>query len=199
MIELRNNTVEAPTCGTCGQLIPPHATDVAATTSLRRLSANFLVEEFAVSASHPRLVEPVPSHLIERVRLLATTVCQPIRDAIRQPIRITSGFRPRPLNAAVGGSATSQHLVGEAADLTFAGLGLLFQKLVSRSLGIPAGQVIYYPSRAFLHVALPSARYPTLSCHVHEPGVGEHYTTVSNATQLDATLRRIASRGAQRR
>ena len=52
----------------------------------------------------------------EALRLLAVNILQPARDALG-PIRVTSGFRNAKVNAAVGGSRSSQHMKGEAADL----------------------------------------------------------------------------------
>lgn len=52
----------------------------------------------------------------EALRLLAVNILQPARDALG-PIRVTSGFRNAKVNAAIGGSRTSQHMKGEAADL----------------------------------------------------------------------------------
>ena len=40
-----------------------------------------------------------------------------IRALIQQPIRILSGYRCPALNKAVGGSAHSQHMKGQAADI----------------------------------------------------------------------------------
>lgn len=52
----------------------------------------------------------------EALRLLAVNILQPARDALG-PITVTSGFRNAKVNAAIGGSRTSQHMKGEAADL----------------------------------------------------------------------------------
>lgn len=52
----------------------------------------------------------------EALRLLAVNILQPARDALG-PIKVTSGFRNAKVNAAIGGSRTSQHMKGEAADL----------------------------------------------------------------------------------
>ena len=52
----------------------------------------------------------------EALRLLAVNILQPARDALG-PIKVTSGFRNAKVNAAVGGSRSSQHTKGEAADL----------------------------------------------------------------------------------
>ena len=41
---------------------------------------------------------------------------QCIREHFGRPVHITSGYRTASRNAAVGGSKTSQHLLGRAAD-----------------------------------------------------------------------------------
>jgi len=38
------------------------------------------------------------------------------------PVIISSGYRSKELNAAIGGSVTSQHSIGEAADFEVPGL-----------------------------------------------------------------------------
>ena len=45
----------------------------------------------------------------------------PIRRMWGKPIIVNSGYRCPKLNAAIGGSATSQHMKGEAADITAGG------------------------------------------------------------------------------
>ena len=45
-------------------------------------------------------------------------VLNPLREKFGKPIRITSGFRSPELNKAVGGKPTSQHIKGEAVDIT---------------------------------------------------------------------------------
>ena len=54
---------------------------------------------------------------IEKMKILAEKILQPVRDYMGIPIIINSGFRSAQVNAAVGGSKTSQHCKGEAADL----------------------------------------------------------------------------------
>lgn len=49
---------------------------------------------------------------------LMWNVLDPIRRIWGKPIIVNSGYRCPKLNAAVGGSATSQHMKGEAADIT---------------------------------------------------------------------------------
>lgn len=52
---------------------------------------------------------------------LTTQILQPMRDAWGKPLQITSGYRCPELNAKVGGSPTSAHLAGLAADIRPAG------------------------------------------------------------------------------
>jgi uncharacterized protein YcbK (DUF882 family) len=49
---------------------------------------------------------------------LVEKVLDPLREAYGKPIRVNSGYRSMAVNMAVGGAATSQHLKGEAADIT---------------------------------------------------------------------------------
>ena len=62
------------------------------------------------------------------MKLLAEKILQPVREYMGIPIRINSGFRSARVNAAVGGSRTSQHSKGEAADIT-AGTRTLNKKM----------------------------------------------------------------------
>lgn len=48
---------------------------------------------------------------------LIENVLDPLREAYGKPIIVTSGYRCPKLNATVGGSASSQHVKGEAADI----------------------------------------------------------------------------------
>lgn len=53
----------------------------------------------------------------QRIYALRDNVLNPAREALGQPIYITSGYRCPRLNALVGGASNSQHVTGEAADL----------------------------------------------------------------------------------
>ena len=63
---------------------------------------------------------PTEAH-IANFKLLAEKVFQPIREHFRCPIHISSGYRSKELNAAIGGSLTSQHCQGEAIDIDMDG------------------------------------------------------------------------------
>ena len=59
---------------------------------------------------------PTPEH-IANFMLLAEKIFEPIREHFGVPIRISSGYRSKELNAKIGGSSSSQHCKGQAVDL----------------------------------------------------------------------------------
>jgi hypothetical protein len=63
---------------------------------------------------------PTPEHL-ENFKKLAENIFEPIRKHFGVPIRISSGYRSKALNTAIGGSLTSQHCQGEAIDIDMDG------------------------------------------------------------------------------
>jgi hypothetical protein len=64
--------------------------------------------------------QPTAEHL-ENFKKLAEKVFEPIREHFKVPIHISSGYRSKELNAAIGGSLTSQHCSGEAIDIDMDG------------------------------------------------------------------------------
>ena len=66
---------------------------------------------------------PTPEH-IANFKLLAEKIFEPIREHFCVPIRISSGYRSKELNAKIGGSATSQHCKGQAVDIDMDGTSL---------------------------------------------------------------------------
>jgi hypothetical protein len=60
--------------------------------------------------------QPTQQHL-QNLVILAKEVFEPIRVHFNEPIYVSSGYRSRELNKAIGGSKTSQHCKGEALDL----------------------------------------------------------------------------------
>ena len=81
------------------------------------LTKNFALKEMTKSSTAERLGlanTPTMEHVINLVNL-CNHVLQPLREEFG-PIRINSGYRGPALNKAVGGSGTSQHCNGEAAD-----------------------------------------------------------------------------------
>jgi hypothetical protein len=66
---------------------------------------------------------PSGEHL-ENFKKLAENVFEPIREHFGVPIHISSGYRSKELNAAIGGSLTSQHCQGEAIDIDMDGTSI---------------------------------------------------------------------------
>lgn len=125
------------------------------------LSPHFTLAELTTTSTGL----PNQPSVADRARLveLCGQVLEPWR-ALVGPLRVTSGYRSWRVNAAVGGSTTSQHMRGEAADvvplampLKAAWLGLL--ELVRD--GLPVDQAIVYQRPAgqgWVHVSYTSAR-----------------------------------------
>jgi len=63
---------------------------------------------------------PTPEH-IENFKKLAENIFEPIRKHFGVPIMISSGYRSKELNKAIGGATTSQHLLGQAIDIDMDG------------------------------------------------------------------------------
>ncbi|WP_304708845.1 D-Ala-D-Ala carboxypeptidase family metallohydrolase [uncultured Rikenella sp.] len=80
----------------------------------------FTIEELCVSdTARRRGIDNRPSAAIAgKLQTLIEQLLDPIRAAWGGPIAVNSGYRSPKLNAAVGGVSTSQHLRGEAADIT---------------------------------------------------------------------------------
>ena len=84
---------------------------------------------------------------------LIENVLDPLREKFGKPILVSSGFRSKDLNRAVGGSATSQHMKGEAADIytgTKEGNKALFD-IIRKEL--PFDQVIDEKDFSWVHVS----------------------------------------------
>lgn len=81
-----------------------------------QLTPNFRLSEFV------RDVDPLPPQpIIDNLFRLANRL-QVIRDLLGKPIKITSGYRTKAHNEAVGGKPNSQHLYGCAADILIDGM-----------------------------------------------------------------------------
>lgn len=55
---------------------------------------------------------------LEAMKLVALLCFEPMRKWYGKPLKVNSFFRSKEVNKAVGGASTSQHLFGEAIDLT---------------------------------------------------------------------------------
>lgn len=89
-----------------------------------KLSTNFTLDELTKSPTALRLGinnTPGPAY-INNLRLLCMHILQPVREYFGKPVVINSGYRSASLNQAMGGSHTSQHMYGQAADIEIPGV-----------------------------------------------------------------------------
>ena len=123
---------------------------------------NFSYDELIASATAKRLgIDNTPtSEEKEKLRRLAIEVLQPIRDAWRGVIVVNSGYRSEALNKAVGGVKTSQHRLGEAADIKVGGkdrnkkLFKAIYNMIAKG-DLKVGQLIDEYNYQWIHVSLP--------------------------------------------
>lgn len=89
-----------------------------------KLTENFSLAEMIKSETALRrgLDNTPGEEEINNLRLLCEQVLQPIRTAYGRGVKVNSGFRHPDVNAAVGGSRTSDHCRGMAADIEIPGV-----------------------------------------------------------------------------
>jgi len=103
-----------------------------------KLSKNFTLKEFACNDRSKEIT--VDYELIDKL--------QQLRDALRKPIKVTSGYRTVAYNKKRGGIATSNHLTGKAADIKVSGMTPLELAKAADKLGFKG--IGIYPT--FTHV-----------------------------------------------
>lgn len=116
------------------------------------LSRNFSREEM-IATSYGLPNEP-DRGADEKIRYLANYILQRIRDRFGR-IKVDSGYRSRAVNSKAGGSVSSQHLRGEAADIVpkEANIADVYRWIVEES-GIPFGQCIWENGGLWIHISL---------------------------------------------
>jgi hypothetical protein len=82
------------------------------------LSPHFTLDELTVSETADRkgLDNTPDAAALENLKRLAAFLEQ-VRSLVGKPIHVNSAYRAPAVNASVGGSKTSQHCLGLAADL----------------------------------------------------------------------------------
>jgi hypothetical protein len=88
------------------------------------LTKNFTLSELTKSETALRkgLNNEPNQEIISALQLLAVTVLQPVRDHYGKGVKVNSGYRSPEVNASVGGSKTSDHCKGQAADIEIPGV-----------------------------------------------------------------------------
>lgn len=116
----------------------------------------FSIEELCASDTAKRRgIDNRPTaKVVANLVALVGAVLDPLRRKWGQPLKVNSGYRCPALNRAVGGVAGSQHLKGEAVDIT-AGSKAKNRKLLKMllSLNLPFDQVIDEADYKWLHIS----------------------------------------------
>lgn len=81
----------------------------------------FFIDELTFSKTAERLGidnHPTDPEIRDNLMALIMKVLDPLREAYKNPIYVNSGYRSPFLNSLIGGAASSQHLKGQAVDIT---------------------------------------------------------------------------------
>ena len=116
----------------------------------------FTIKELVRSDTARRLgIDNTPSSsAIAALHALVDNVLDPLREAWGAPIHVNSGYRCPELNKIVGGTHTSPHQRGEAADITV-GTRSGNRRLLAliKRLDLPVDQCIDEKGCRWIHVS----------------------------------------------
>lgn len=118
------------------------------------MSLNFKMSELIKSdTANMYKINNMPDiNSLDNMLNLIVNLLQPLRDKLKKPIIITSGYRCKELNDKIGGAANSQHLKGQAADITVSNMSTAELFNFIKSSGIPFDQLINEHD-AWVHVS----------------------------------------------
>lgn len=122
-----------------------------------QVTKNFNLNEFNSKCGRP-MPENIKKNVIELIHNL-----QVIRDEVKVPISITSGYRSPEHNAKVKGAKDSQHVKGTAVDFKVQGLtpkqvAVIVERLIKEGK-IKQGGIGIYPSWVHYDIRGVKARW----------------------------------------
>lgn len=128
------------------------------------LTNNFSLHEMIKSETASRRDMdnyPHSDEVLANLTTLCEQVLQPLRDAYGVGIKVNSGYRSPDVNAAVGGSRTSDHCKGQAADIEIPGvanrdLALYIRDNFEFTQLILEGYIEGIPDSGWVHVSYDS-------------------------------------------
>jgi uncharacterized protein YcbK (DUF882 family) len=125
-----------------------------------QLTNNFSLAEMVKSETALRHdMDNTPGETeIENLKRLAEQVLQPVRDHFAKGVKVNSGFRHPEVNAKVGGSKTSDHCKGQAADIEIPGVANAdLAKWITENLNFTQVILEFYtpgiPDSGWVHVS----------------------------------------------
>ena len=87
------------------------------------LSPHFTLAEMTHTSVN--LPNDPPQFVVQSLSLVCATLLEPVRAHFGKPVTVNSGYRAPKVNAGVGGSTTSQHVLGQAVDFEVPGVSNL--------------------------------------------------------------------------
>lgn len=126
------------------------------------LSPHFTLNELTHSQTAARrgIDNRPPESVLANMRNILCPGLEQVRALLGKPILISSGYRSQRLNVAVGGSVTSQHMLGLAADFTCPGFGTPLEVAHAiKQSGIEFDQLLY-EFDSWVHISF--AKHPRL-------------------------------------
>ena len=116
----------------------------------------FTIKELCKSSTATQLgIDNTPnSEIVNNLEQLVEYILDPLRERYEKPIYVNSGYRCDALNKAVGGSKTSAHRYGLAADITGGSPKenrILFNLI--QELDLPFQQLIDEKNFSWIHVS----------------------------------------------
>jgi len=129
-----------------------------------QLTNNFSLAELVKSETALRHdMDNTPGEVeIENLKRLSEQVLQPVRDHFAKGVKVNSGYRAPEVNAKVGGSRTSDHCKGQAADIEIPGVANAdLAKWITENLDFTQVILEFYtqgvPDSGWVHVSYDPA------------------------------------------
>ncbi|MGO4379709.1 D-Ala-D-Ala carboxypeptidase family metallohydrolase [Pseudoduganella sp. RAF19] len=136
------------------------------------LSEHFTLEEMVASqiATRRRLDNrPGPQELANLKRVCV--VLEEVRALVGAPVTVSSGFRSKAVNQAVGGAANSAHLLGLAADINVPGMAPKALAKMILASNILFDQLIYEGTWVHIGLSEDKPRREVLTANFNPGGV----------------------------
>lgn len=118
-----------------------------------KLTEHFTLEELYESQTATRKgIDNTPPAALHGNLLRVADALEQIRALVGGPLTVSSGYRCKALNEAIGSGATSAHVQGLAADISATSLSARALAILIRESGIELDQLIY--EGTWVHIGL---------------------------------------------
>ena len=121
------------------------------------MKLNFTISELTNSytANQCKINNMPDLQSLDNLLELIVNCLQPVRDYLKKPMIVTSGYRCKLLNQKVGGSQKSEHLQGKACDFVITGMKVADIVSKIRNSDIEFNQLIeeYSKDGCWVHIS----------------------------------------------